>query len=706
VRRLRPTVALLAALVAFVAALGHGAVPARAAGSTTVTVLSPSAEQTVSGSVRVRFRVEVAAGSTGQSYYQVRLGRWLGPQVFSSCTSTCELEATVDTAASRFPSPRYAWSGGQVDDGPQTIRVDSLDISRTVLGYGTRGVVVDNDRPTLTVSGPAAPTGASDGRVTVNQRLRLEVHPTATAEGADVTDVRAASGLSLLSTATRPASPGAPWVLDLDASEWGEGPRDLDVVTTDSRGMVSAPEPFAVMVVRSMRLSGPSLPSPVVDDELTSLDLRFSYSQFVKDTWPVQVDTLVDGTLSNRQAIPSNERTNDTIFSVGPGAVVPTGTHVLRFVVTDNRGFVDHLDIPVDVRSSTTLAWASGTGQQSPVGRPMSLSVKASTQLGSISYWVLENASTGEVLVNDVCATPCGASTTRTLTFTPTRQGTLNLRLRMGLQPSPRLERVLTTSVTALPALNDFSGDGKPDVLARTKSGAMMLYRGNGKGGWAAPGTTIGTGWQSFSAIVSNGDLDGDFRRDVLGRGHASQMYLYRGNGMGGWTGRGEPLSLVLPGYTIVSGLGDFDGDARTDLVARDTGGRLFLYRGRDGLSKRTQIGSGWQGFTALFSTGDFDGDRRADVLGRTADGRLVLYRGNGKGGWAAPGKVIGSGWGGFTALTGIGDFDGDRRADVLARTKSGALMLYRGNGAGGWAARGYAVGSGWGGFTAIVGVG
>ena len=43
---------------------------------------------------------------------------------------------------------------------------------------------------------------------------------------------------------------------------------------------------------------------------------------------------------------------------------------------------------------------------------------------------------------------------------------------------------------------------------------------------------------------------------------------------------------------------------------------------------------------------------------------------------------------------------------DVLARHKDGRLMLYRGNGKGGWAARGYAVGSGWGGFTAIVGVG
>ena len=65
--------------------------------------------------------------------------------------------------------------------------------------------------------------------------------------------------------------------------------------------------------------------------------------------------------------------------------------------------------------------------------------------------------------------------------------------------------------------------------------------------------------------------------------------------------------------------------------MARDTAGRLYLFRGRDGLTKRTQIGSGWQNFTAIFSTGDFDGDGTRDVLARHKDGRLMLYRGNGR---------------------------------------------------------------------------
>ena len=305
----QPAAVLLATLLALVAVLGAGGAPARAAGGTTVTILGPAGDEAVSGLVTVRFRVEVEPGTTSQTAYRVRMGRWFGDLVQSSCWATCDYSVVVDTTASRFPDYRFAWTDGQVDDGRQQLRVDSYSAGSNLLATATSEVVVDNDRPTLTVSGPVAPSGA-DGRPTVDGRLRLEVQPVAHAAGTTVTDVRLGSSLTLLGTATPPASPGAPWVLDVDTSGWSEGPRSLDVVAKDSRGLVSAMVPFDVMVIHSMGLGAPTLPSPVFDDDLASLALHFSYSQFVKDTWPVQVDTLVDGTLSNRQGVPSNDRTN------------------------------------------------------------------------------------------------------------------------------------------------------------------------------------------------------------------------------------------------------------------------------------------------------------------------------------------------------------------------------------------------------------
>ena len=84
-------------------------------------------------------------------------------------------------------------------------------------------------------------------------------------------------------------------------------------------------------------------------------------------------------------------------------------------------------------------------------------------------------------------------------------------------------------------------------------------------------------------------------------------------------------------------------------------------------------------------------------MLARASDGKLLLYRGNGQAaGSPASAEQIGTGWGGFTALTAGGDFSGDGNPDILARTSDGSLLLYRGNGAGGFISPYPQVGSGW----------
>jgi len=72
------------------------------------------------------------------------------------------------------------------------------------------------------------------------------------------------------------------------------------------------------------------------------------------------------------------------------------------------------------------------------------------------------------------------------------------------------------------------------------------------------------------------------------------------------------------------------------------------------------------------------------------------LYRGNGRGGFASGGLRIGNGWGGFLSVFSPGDFTGDHRTDVMAVTSTGDLLLYRGNGRGGWSGVGQRIGKGW----------
>ncbi|HEY5248565.1 MAG TPA: FG-GAP-like repeat-containing protein [Dermatophilaceae bacterium] len=45
----------------------------------------------------------------------------------------------------------------------------------------------------------------------------------------------------------------------------------------------------------------------------------------------------------------------------------------------------------------------------------------------------------------------------------------------------------------------DFTGDRKSDVLAIKGNGSIYLYRGNGRGGFTGRPTRIGTGWSAFS---------------------------------------------------------------------------------------------------------------------------------------------------------------------------------------------------------------
>lgn len=220
-------------------------------------------------------------------------------------------------------------------------------------------------------------------------------------------------------------------------------------------------------------------------------------------------------------------------------------------------------------------------------------------------------------------------------------------------------------------------------LFRRDANGVLRRYAGRVNGTLSAP-SEVGVGWGMMSRITRDGttlvagDTDGKLWRypadPVTGTYSGSTRVLA---GTGGW----QAMDVLLAP-------GDFDGDGKADLIAREKStGVLWLYpgNGADGYGTRRSIGTGWGMFDVLLAPGDFDGDRKADLIGRTPAGDLWLYKGDGAGSYA-PRVQIGVDWERYSALAAPGDIDGDGKADLIGRDGVNDLYLYKGNGAGSYA--------------------
>ncbi|MFI7069435.1 FG-GAP-like repeat-containing protein [Micromonospora sediminicola] len=238
----------------------------------------------------------------------------------------------------------------------------------------------------------------------------------------------------------------------------------------------------------------------------------------------------------------------------------------------------------------------------------------------------------------------------------------------------------------------DFNGDSIPDVMARyTPTNDILLYKGDGAGRFQSGSTVIGGNWVNFQAAFSPGDFDGDGYSDVIAWHKSTKdLYLYRGNGRGGFIQGWTIIGANWSAFDTVFSPGDFDGDGKADVMARYTATKdIWLYKG-DGrghivTDSVSIVGSKWSAFDTIFSPGDFDGDGKTDVMARHATTKdLYLYRGTGSGRIATGYSIVGSNWAYVDRIFSVGDINMDGNADVIARYASTKdLYLYEGNGIG-----------------------
>jgi stage II sporulation protein D len=195
--------------------------------------------------------------------------------------------------------------------------------------------------------------------------------------------------------------------------------------------------------------------------------------------------------------------------------------------------------------------------------------------------------------------------------------------------------------------------DPVSDIIVQDKAGGLFLRSGTGAGTFSAA-VKIGSGWTIHNLVMPVGDFDGDGLTDLIARRTDGALFLYAGNGVGGFaSGAGRQIGSGWNTFTAVFSPGDLSGDGLPDLLARAGDGTVYLYRGNGvggWILPRTTVATGWQQYTALTSPGDFTGDGTADVLARTGDGTLYVIPGDGNGAFTARSKV-GAGWNIFSTI-------------------------------------------------------
>jgi FG-GAP-like repeat len=222
----------------------------------------------------------------------------------------------------------------------------------------------------------------------------------------------------------------------------------------------------------------------------------------------------------------------------------------------------------------------------------------------------------------------------------------------------------------------DFDSDGKSDLLWRDTSGNTAI--------WFMNGTTVAStgavGNISINwTVVATGDFNGDGKGDILWRDTSGNLAVWLMNGatVSASAGIGN-----VPNIWTVAGIGDFNGDGKSDILWIDNAFNIVIWF-MNGATVASTAGVGnvdgfGPGFWSVAGIGDFNGDGKSDIFWRYSLGQTAIWLMNGA-------SVLSPAWPGNIPTTWsivqTGDYDGNGTSDVLWRDTSGNTSIWFMNG-------------------------